>query len=60
MGTSLGAHELNHEYAHTTVTLQCIPVKSHGFAMSLTMLAMKSRSHADYVIAHAFQLKPNL
>ena len=33
-----------------------IPVKSHGFAVNLTVLAMKSRSHADYVISHAFQL----
>jgi len=33
-----------------------IPVKYHGVAMSLTVLAMKSRSHADYVISHAFQL----
>ena len=31
-------------------------LKSHGFAVSLTVLAMKSRSHADYVISHAFQL----
>ena len=37
-----------------------IPVKSHGFAVSLTVLAMKSRPHADYVISHAFQLKQNL
>jgi len=29
-----------------------LPVKSHGFAVSLTILAMKSRSHADYVISH--------
>ena len=28
--------------------------------MNLTVLAMKSRSHADYVIAHAFQLEQNL
>ena len=34
-----------------------IPVKYHGFAVSLTILAMKSRSHANYVIPHAFQLK---
>jgi len=33
-----------------------IPVKYHGFAVSLTVLAMKTRSHADYVISHAFQL----
>ena len=38
------------------LVLHCIPVKSHGFAVSLTVLAMKSRSHADYVISHAFQL----
>jgi len=37
-----------------------IPVKYHGFAVSLTILAMKSRSHANYVISHAFQLKQNL
>jgi len=37
-----------------------IPVKSHDFAVSLTILAMNSRSHADYVISHAFQLKQNL
>ena len=30
--------------------------QSYGFAVSLTVLAMKSRSHADYVISHAFQL----
>ena len=34
-----------------------IPVKSHGFAVSLTIWAMKSRSHAVYVMSHAFQLK---
>ena len=39
---------------------QFIPVKSHGFAASLTILTVKSRSHADYVISHAFQLKQNL
>jgi len=33
-----------------------IPVKYHGFAVSLTVLSMKSRSHADRVISHAFQL----
>ena len=37
-----------------------IPVKSHGFAVSLTIWAMKSRSQADYVVSHAFQLKQNL
>ena len=37
-----------------------IPVKFHGFAMSFTILALKSRSQADYVICHAFQLKLNL
>ena len=37
-----------------------IPVKSHGFAVSLTILAMKSGSYADYVVSHAFQLKQNL
>ena len=37
-----------------------IPVKSHGFAENLTIWAMKSRSQADYVISHAFQLKQNL
>ena len=37
-----------------------IPVKSHGFAVSLTILAKKSRSSADYGISHAFQLKQNL
>ena len=37
-----------------------IPVKSHGFAVSLTVLAMKSLSHADYEISHAFQLLQNL
>ena len=37
-----------------------IPVKSHGFAVSLTVLAMTSRSHADYVISHSFQLLQNL
>ena len=31
-------------------------LKSHGIAVSLTDLAMKSRSHADYVISHAYQL----
>ena len=31
-------------------------LESHGFAVSLTVLAMKSRSHADHVISHAFQL----
>ena len=35
-----------------------IPIKSHSFAVSLTVL--KSRSHADYAISHAFQLKQNL
>ena len=38
----------------------CIPVNSHGFSVSLMILAMKSQSHADYVISHAFQLKQNL
>ena len=27
-----------------------IPVKSHDFAVSLTILTMKSRSHADYYL----------
>ena len=36
-----------------------VPVKSHGFAVSLASLAMKSRSHVDHVISHAFQLKRN-
>jgi len=31
-----------------------------SFDVSLTLLAMKSRSHADYVISHAFQLKQSL
>ena len=31
-----------------------------GFPVSLTILAMQARSHADYVISHAFQLKQNL
>ena len=34
-----------------------IPVKYHGFAVSLMVLAMKSRSHAEYVITDAFQLQ---
>ena len=33
---------------------------SHGFAVSLTIMPMKSRSHGDYVISQAFQLKQNL
>ena len=37
-----------------------IPVKSHDFAVSLTILATNSQSHADYLISHAFQLKQNL
>jgi len=45
---------------HNISSLNNIPVKSHGFAVSLVILAMKSRSHADYVISHAFQLKQNL
>ena len=47
-------------YERSSPRLHCIHVKSHGFAVSLTMLAMKSRSHADYVISHAFQLKQNI
>jgi len=34
-----------------------ILVKYHSFAVSLTVLAMKSLSQADYVISQAFQLK---
>jgi len=38
-----------------------LPVlEQHTYLSSLTLLAMKSRSHADYVISHAFQLKQNL
>ena len=44
----------------TTKKTYDIPVKSHGFAVSLTVLAMTSRSHADYVISHSFQLLQNL
>ena len=34
-----------------------IPVKSHSFTVSLTILSMKSRSHIHYVHSHAFQKK---
>jgi len=40
----------------TLFHIESIPVKSHGFAVSLTVLTIKSWSHADYVISHAFQL----
>ena len=36
-----------------------IPVKSHSFAVSLTLLAMKSQSHADYVFFLHFNLNKN-
>ena len=39
---------------HLFTAAICILLKSHGFVVSLTILAMKSRSHADYVICHAF------
>ena len=41
-------------------SVHSILVKSHCFAVSLTVLAMTSRSHADYVISPAFQLLQNL
>ena len=31
-----------------------------SYLSSLTILAMKSRSHADYIISRTFQLKQNL
>ena len=33
---------------------------TNTYLSSLKILAMKSRSHADYVISNAFQLKQNL
>ena len=44
-------------FCYIPSAVRFIPVKSHGFAVSLTIFAMKSRSHADYVISHAFQIK---
>ena len=43
-------------HVQMTKNTDIIPVKSHSFAVSLTVLAMESWSHTDYVISHAFQL----
>jgi len=55
MVTHLGTHLFIKDNSNV-----CIPVISHGFAVSFTILAIKSRSHADYVISHAFQLKKTM
>ena len=44
-------------HVQMTKNTYIIPVKSHSFAVSLTVLAMELWSHTDYVISHAFQQK---